>query len=126
VVFDPACSTQSLFVHPTVASHRAAAGNCHGIPAWGGDTASIVNSPVCCTQKYLTGAEVSYGALKESLRVSTVTSCMPESFLIWQSFIDTVVPPRDPNDEDEAEDEDDRDVEEDDQPAVIREPDEDE
>jgi hypothetical protein len=53
---------------------------------------------------------------------------MPESFLICQSFIDTVAPPRDPNDEDEAEDEDedDRDVEEDDQPAVIREPDEDE
>jgi hypothetical protein len=66
----------------------------------------------------------SYGALKESLRESTVTSCMPESFLIWQSFIDTVAAPRDPNDEDEAED--DRDVEEDDQPAVIREPDEDE
>jgi hypothetical protein len=37
-----------------------------------------------------------------------------------------VAPPRDPNDEDEAEDEDDRDVEEDDQPPVIREPDEDE
>ena len=60
------------------------------------------------------------------LRESSVTSCMPESFLICQSFIDTVAPPRDPNDEDEAEDEDDRDVEEDDQPAVIREPDEDE
>jgi hypothetical protein len=43
---------------PDLASHRAAAGNCHGIPAWGGDTASIVNSPVCSTQKYLTGAEV--------------------------------------------------------------------
>jgi hypothetical protein len=51
---------------------------------------------------------------------------MPESFLIWESLIDTAAPPRDPNDEDEVEDEDDREVEEDDQPAVIREPDEDE
>jgi hypothetical protein len=63
---------------------------------------------------------------RKAERESIVTSCMPESFLIWQSLIDSAAPPRDPNDEDEAEDEDDREVEEDDQPAVIREPDEDE
>jgi len=50
--------TQSLFVHPTslLVVQRQVIGA--GIPAWGGDTASIVNSPVCCTQKYLIGAEV--------------------------------------------------------------------
>ena len=63
---------------------------------------------------------------RKAERECTVTSCMPESFLIWESLIDTAAPPRDPNDEDEAEDEDDREVEEDEQPAVIREPDEDE
>ena len=63
---------------------------------------------------------------RKAERESIVTSCMPESFLIWESLIDTAAPPRDPNDEDEVEDEDDREVEEDDQPAVIREPDEDE
>jgi hypothetical protein len=63
---------------------------------------------------------------RKAERKCTVTLCMSESFLIWQSLIEPAAPPRDPNDEDEAEDEDDRDVEEDDQPAVIREPDEDE
>ena len=66
-------------------------------------------------------AAVNFVTYKET----AVTSCMPESFLIWQSLIDTATPPRDPNDEDEEE-EDDREVEEDDEPAVIREPDEDE
>ncbi|HWY74120.1 MAG TPA: hypothetical protein VN281_00805 [Verrucomicrobiae bacterium] len=56
-----------------------------------------------------------------------MTSCMPESLLTWQSLIDMVAPPRDPNDEDEEEEEDEDDgEEEDDEPAVIREPDEDE
>ena len=46
----------------------------------------------------------------------------------WRSFIDTTAPPQDPNveDEEEEEDEDDREGEEDHEPAVIREPDEDE
>ncbi len=50
---------------------------------------------------------------------------MPESFLTWQSLMDTAAPPRDPDDENEEE-EDDREVEENQEPAVIREPDEDE
>ena len=57
-----------------------------------------------------------------------MTPCIPESVLTWRSLSDTTAPPRDPNieDEEEEEDEDDREVEEDHEPAVIREPDEDE
>ncbi len=58
-----------------------------------------------------------------------MTPCMSESFLTWQSLIDTAAPPRDTddeNEEEEDEDEDDREVEENHEPAVIREPDEDE
>ncbi len=56
-----------------------------------------------------------------------MTPCMPESFVTWQSLIDTAAPPRDPDDQnEEEEDEDDREVEENHEPAVIREPDEDE
>jgi hypothetical protein len=53
-------------------------------------------------------------------------SSRPDGVLTRKSLIDPGAPPRDPYDEDEdqEEDEDDRDVEE--EPAVIREPDEDE
>ena len=57
-----------------------------------------------------------------------MTPCILESFLTWRSLSDTTAPPRDPDveDEEEEEDENDREVEEDHEPAVIREPDEDE
>jgi hypothetical protein len=54
----------------------------------------------------------------------SVTSCMPESLLTWQSLIDKVAPPRDPNEDEEEEEDEDDGEEEDDEPAVIREPDE--
>jgi hypothetical protein len=54
----------------------------------------------------------------------SVTSCMPESLLTWQSLIDMVAPPRDPNEDEEEEEDEDDGEEEDDEPAVIREPDE--
>jgi hypothetical protein len=48
-----------------------------------------------------------------------MTPRLPENISTWLSLVGNSVPPRDPNDEDDDEDED-RD------PAVIREPDEDE
>jgi hypothetical protein len=53
-----------------------------------------------------------------------MTPRFPENVSPWLSLLGNAVPPRDPNDEDE-EDED-EDEEEDREPAVIREPDEDE
>ena len=45
----------------------------------------------------------------------------------WQSFASTAVPPRDPNNNDDEEEEDNGgEADEDREPAVIREPDEDE
>ena len=44
----------------------------------------------------------------------------------WLSLVGNAVPPRDPNDDDDDEDEEDEDEDEDREPAVIREPDEDE
>jgi hypothetical protein len=57
-----------------------------------------------------------------------MTSLFPESILTWESLAGTPVPPRDPNDEDDEEEEedDDHEADEDSEPAVIREPDEDE
>jgi len=60
-----------------------------------------------------------------------MTPRIPESIFTWHSLISTTMPPRDPNDnddeEEEEEDEDDEDEEDENrQPAVIREPDEDE
>jgi hypothetical protein len=54
-----------------------------------------------------------------------MTSLIPDSILTWMSLVDTLVPPRDPNDDEEEED-DDHEADEDREPAVIREPDEDE
>ena len=54
-----------------------------------------------------------------------MTPRFPESVFIWLSLVGNAVPPpRDPNDEDADEDEEDEG--EDREPAVIREPDEDE
>jgi hypothetical protein len=57
-----------------------------------------------------------------------MTSRIPQSIFTWQSLISTAVPPRDPNvDDDEGEDEDeDGEADDDREPAVIREPDDDE
>ena len=59
-----------------------------------------------------------------------MTPGIPESTFTWHSLINTTMPPRDPNDnddEEEEEDEDDEDEEDENrEPAVIREPDEDE
>ena len=55
MIFDPACSTQSLFVHPTRFS------SCSGLP-WdsclGRRYSQHRKFPGLFTQKYLTGAEV--------------------------------------------------------------------
>jgi hypothetical protein len=53
-----------------------------------------------------------------------MTSLIPESFFTWESLVGTLVPPRDPNDDDDEEE--DHEADEDREPAVIREPDEDE
>jgi hypothetical protein len=56
-----------------------------------------------------------------------MTSLIPESIFTLVSLVGILVPPRDPNDdEDEEEEDDDHEAEEDREPAVIREPDEDE
>ena len=57
-----------------------------------------------------------------------MTSLIPESIFTWVSRIGTLMPPRDPNDDDDEEEEkeDDHEADEDREPAVIREPDEDE
>ena len=59
-----------------------------------------------------------------------MTPRIPESIFTRHSLINTTMPPRDPNDnddEEEEEDEDDEDEEDENrEPAVIREPDEDE
>jgi hypothetical protein len=60
---------------------------------------------------------------------SGMTPCIPESIFTWHSLISTMMPPRVPNDnDDEEEEEEEGDDEEDEnrEPAVIREPDEDE
>jgi hypothetical protein len=55
-----------------------------------------------------------------------MTSLIPESIFTWESLVGTPVPPRDPNDDDDEEEEDhDHGVDEDREPAVIREPDQD-
>ena len=57
-----------------------------------------------------------------------MTLLIPESIFTWVSLVGTLVPPRDPNDDDDEEEEehDDHEADEDREPAVIREPDEDE
>jgi len=56
-----------------------------------------------------------------------MTSLIPESIFTGESLVGTLVPPRDPNDDDDEEEEDDdHEADEDREPAVIREPDEDE
>jgi hypothetical protein len=51
----------------------------------------------------------------------------PLNISTWQSFASTAVPPRDPNNNDDEEEEDNGgEADEDREPAVIREPDEDE
>ena len=57
-----------------------------------------------------------------------MTSLIPESIFTWVNLVGTLVPPRDPNDDDDEEEEedDDHEADEDREPAVIREPDEDE
>jgi hypothetical protein len=57
-----------------------------------------------------------------------MTSLIPESIFTWVRRIGTLMPPRDPNDDDDEEEEkeDDHEADEDREPAVIREPDEDE
>jgi hypothetical protein len=55
-----------------------------------------------------------------------MTPRFPENVSTWLSLVGNAVPPRDPNHEDDDEDEEDEDEDEDREPAVIREPDEDE
>jgi hypothetical protein len=57
-----------------------------------------------------------------------MTPLIPENVRTWlfdRRFIGTMMPPRDPNDDDDAEDEDgDAEPDDDLEPAVVREPDE--
>ena len=53
-----------------------------------------------------------------------MTPRFPQNVSTWLSLLGKAVPPRDPNDEEEKEEHEDE--EEDSEPAVIREPDEDE
>jgi hypothetical protein len=53
-----------------------------------------------------------------------MTPPIPESISSWLSFVGTAVPPRDPKDEEDEEDGGDADADR--EPAVIREPEEDE
>jgi hypothetical protein len=53
-----------------------------------------------------------------------MTPRFPENISTWLSPLGDAAPPRDPNDEDDEDEDDDDD--EDSEPAVIREPDEDE
>jgi hypothetical protein len=56
-----------------------------------------------------------------------MTPRIPESVFTWLSVVGNTMPPRDPNDDDDEEgEEDDGEADEDCEPAVIREPDEDE
>jgi hypothetical protein len=57
-----------------------------------------------------------------------MTPRIPESIFTWQIPFSTAVPPRDLNidDDEEEEEDDDGEADEDREPAVIREPDEDE
>jgi hypothetical protein len=56
-----------------------------------------------------------------------MTPRIPESGFTWLSVVGNTMPPRDPNDDDDEEgEEDDGEADEDREPAVIREPDEDE
>ena len=57
-----------------------------------------------------------------------MTPRIPQSIFTWHSLINTTTPPRDPNDNDDEEEEEDEDDEDEEnrEPAVIREPDEDE
>ena len=59
-------------------------------------------------------------------READMTPRFPENVSTWLSLVGNAVPPRDPNHEDDDEDEEDEDEDEDREPAVIREPDEDE
>jgi hypothetical protein len=56
-----------------------------------------------------------------------MTPCIPENFstwlVDWSIVTGSTMPPRDPNDDDD-DDDDDEDAEPDDEPAVIRDPDE--
>jgi hypothetical protein len=56
-----------------------------------------------------------------------MTPRISESVFTWLSVVGNTMPPRDPNDDDDEEgEEDDGEADEDREPAVIREPDEDE
>ena len=54
--------------------------------------------------------------------------CIPENFstwlVDWSLVTGNTMPPRDPNDDDDDDDDEDDDAEPDDEPAVIRDPDE--
>jgi hypothetical protein len=56
-----------------------------------------------------------------------MTPRITESIFTWHTLIDATMPPRDPNDNEDEEEEDEDDEEDENRdPAVIREPDEDE
>jgi hypothetical protein len=50
----------------------------------------------------------------------------PQSLFTWPSLVSIALPPQGPNDDDDEDEEDEDDDEADEDPAVIREPDEDE
>jgi hypothetical protein len=79
-----------------------------------------------CKRARLPGADRLCGA-RVLISALVMTSKESPDMTTWPSLVGTAAPPRDPNvDDDEEEEEDDDEVDDDREPAVIREPEEDE
>jgi hypothetical protein len=73
----------------------------------------------------LPGADRLCGA-RALISALVMTSKESPDMTAWPSLVGTAAPPRDPNVDDDEEEEDDDEVDDDREPAVIREPDDDE
>jgi hypothetical protein len=80
--------------------------------------------PACSLPLILVGFQGEYG-MPDPRTGADMTPCIPENFstwlVDWSLVTGKTMPPRDPNDDDDDEDDD---AEPDDEPAVIRDPDE--
>jgi hypothetical protein len=74
--------------------------------------------------------ERALGEIRDIQKGADMTPRIPENFstwlVDWSLVICNAMPPRDPNDDDDEDEEDEEDEEQDDGPAVVREPDDDE
>ena len=78
-----------------------------------------------CKRARLPGADRLCGA-RVLISALVMTSKESPDMTTWPSLVGTAAPPRDPNVDDDEEEEDDDEVDDDREPAVIREPEEDE